>query len=389
MHVIAVLTLFMALLTNPAWATATRVDPGHESSITVTCPEEFMEDMHSLNIQVQVWRVADLDDNVNYTLTKDFTSGVIVQGYELTNERLNALKNSTETAELANALYKKVLGKDIPHKSASSDTLEPEEKEDNTSPSEEKQLLEPEYTFTISGGTGTLELNKEAETEQNPTGYYLIIPEDICSNEYSYSFTPTLISVPYIGIVDPNTEGRTSTEEETETLPATDAPYEDWIYDVNVNLKPEREPRYGKIIIEKKLDGYNETLNGANFVFLITAQKDDITIFSKVESISFNKDNWRDSRRVIVEGIPAGAYVVVEEVYSGSCYESVGNRISEPYEILAIDKYSPLDITPKVFEFENRPNGNIEQGASVLNYYSYVEESGKFYPQKRNDSVKD
>ena len=79
------------------------------------------------------------------------------------------------------------------------------------------------------------------------TGMYLVVAESVQSPEYTYDFTPYLISLP--------NNYYSETEDDT------------WVYDVTTGLKPAQTERYGDLVIEKTLTAYNATLGGADFIF--------------------------------------------------------------------------------------------------------------------------
>lgn len=111
----------------------------------------------------------------------------------------------------------------------------------------------------------------------------------------------------------------------------------DWVYDPTVTLKYELSQRTGSLAIDKSLLEFEQTEgmtnNEATFVFDIkgfSTQEDAnaaaagaaITpVYSNVASVSFNAAG---TNRVTVDNIPAGIYVVVTEIYSGTSYKPVG-----------------------------------------------------------------
>ncbi len=140
------------------------------------------------------------------------------------------------------------------------------------------------------------------------TGLYLVNVEQVMSDNYIYEFTPFLVSLP--------NNYYYSTGDDT------------WIYDLTgenaISLKAARVDRYGDIVINKVLDTYNATIGGAAFVFQIEGVKTDVdtqkaeVVYSDVVSMTFD-GTGKDS--LVIRGIPAGTEVTVTEVYSGASYQ--------------------------------------------------------------------
>ncbi len=179
-------------------------------------------------------------------------------------------------------------------------------------------------------------------------GLYLVMADDVQSAEYTYSFLPYLVSLP-----DNQYYRGTGNDE--------------WIYDVNVSLKPGREICFGNLEIRKTLGSYNETLGGATCVFQIEAKKGNTVYYSDVKSIVFDTAG---TKSITIEGkIPAGAEVTVTEVYSGAGYEVVSSSTQTP-DIIAGETAA--------IDFGNEYSGQLNGGTSVENYYgSTVGEDGR------------
>lgn len=199
----------------------------------------------------------------------------------------------------------------------------------------EKKELAALKTGTISKGEGTIgELS---------TGLYLVLADKVITEQYIYSFTPYLVSLP-------GNEYKTGGE-------ASDT----WLYDVEVGLKPGRENRFGDLVITKSLTTFNETLGGANFIFQIEAEKDGI-VYSDVQSIVFNGTG---NQSITIEGkIPAGAVVTVTEVYSGASYK-VTSASPQRTTIVAAGE----DVSPASVNFTNEYDHRLNGGTSVVNHF--------------------
>ena len=173
------------------------------------------------------------------------------------------------------------------------------------------------------------------------------------SGQYSYAFLPQLVSLPTKpadadGVINTANPG-------------------DWEFDLTLNLKPERLDRYGSLRIVKTLSEYEtmgDAQESATFVFEVTGSLDGEPVYSNVESITFTEAGQQS---VILDRIPAGAEVVVREVYSGSSYQLTvpGDRTAT---ITAEDVAS--------VEFENEYDGRRTNGHGIKNQFVYDEERG-------------
>lgn len=184
------------------------------------------------------------------------------------------------------------------------------------------------------------------------------------SNTQKFTFTPELIAIPTKapekGVVNTANTG-------------------DWIYDQTVTLKPAITNRTGSLVINKKLLEFEKTEsvanNDATFVFDIkgyaTVETTGTPIYSNVASVTFDAAG---NKQAVVENIPAGLYVVVTEVYSGTSYELASNT-SQTAQIVATDNLT-VSVSPASVNFENVYNGNPNEGGSVINSFQNEEGIG-------------
>lgn len=193
-------------------------------------------------------------------------------------------------------------------------------------------------------------------------GLYLVSVEPVDTVSYQYTFIPYLISLPN------NYYSKSGSDE--------------WIYGdedgkrIYVGLKPEREDRYGDLIIEKTIKSYDTTFEGASFVFEIKALKEGGLVYSDVVSLNFDGPGTKQAK---VENIPAGAEVTVTEVYSGASYSPEGGIDTKTAVVTAkSDVEGGSGQTAKV-SFENKHDGTFNGGnASVVNHFAYTkDENGK------------
>ena len=190
------------------------------------------------------------------------------------------------------------------------------------------------------------------------TGLYLICPAEVVTDNYTYTFTPSMVSLPnnYYG------NG------------GSDA----WVYNLTgengITLKPEQHERFGDLVINKTLTTLNATSGDkATFVFQVDITKADGTTESKVEALTFDKVGTQSAK---ITGLPAGAQVTVTEVYSGASYKLTSENGVQT-TILANDEYSEAGAPTAEVSFTNEPDGSIDGGYGVVNHFE-LDENGQY-----------
>lgn len=272
------------------------------------------EELGGLTIPVDIYRVADVEIDGSYTLAPAY------------NDLSEKLKTTLRVANVQDKEKKAGEWMDLAEGIAA---LIPEDTGD------------PDVSLTAGRGS----------TSDLTTGLYLVRARTVWSNEYIYTFSPYLISVPDNRYYDTGDDS--------------------WIYDVPVSLKPERENRFGDLEIVKTLNSYNASLGNATFVFRVQAEKDGI-VCDEIVSLVFDGPGARSVR--VTGKIPAGARATVTEVYSGASYSAVGNEIYTIENILAArmpEETGEAVINQASFTntYDNRLNG----GTSIVNHFEYVE----------------
>ena len=112
-----------------------------------------------------------------------------------------------------------------------------------------------------------------------PVGLYLVAAEMVTTDNYVYSFTPYLVSLPNHSYYEDGNDN--------------------WEYKAVVGLKAKQTPRTGKLTIKKELTGHNGMPgNSATFVFklTITSPKDMLAqkvTEQRIESIFFDGDVYK------------------------------------------------------------------------------------------------
>lgn len=223
---------------------------------------------------------------------------------------------------------------------------------------------EAELSGNGSGEAGKLTPEAQTQIRRNqdgkvagtveglPVGMYLVCVRPVETENNIYRFIPYLLSLPRYAYTEGGSEEWNYGEDEGNPI--------------YVGLKPEREDRFGDLVIEKILSSYNETLQGASFVFEVKAVKDQTLVYSDVVSLVFDGCG---SETVTVEGIPLGAEVTVTEVYSGASYrEATGGSEPPSRSIL-------MGAEENRISFENEYDGRLNGGgASVVNHFTYEKE---------------
>lgn len=286
-------------------------------------------------IQVNLYRIADVDAGGHYKLLPDYAASDALQGLESADADTTAGQWSEWAAEAARVAVGTV-GED--------GVLEP--------PAGGQRNPDGSAEITLQDGKAA------GVVEGLNVGLYLVNVEPVDTDGYRYSFIPYLVSLP----------NRSYRAQEADGQGADGQNADEWIYGneegkrIYVGLKPEREDRYGDLILEKRIRDYSETFRGASFVFEIKAVKDNRVVYNDVVSLDFDSYGTESVR---IEKIPAGAEVTVTEVYSGANYVSAdGNHVKSA--VIAVGEDAA-----KV-SFENAYEGTNNGGnASVVNHFIY------------------
>lgn len=300
--------LTFPLLTLPGAKAASAINTGQKCSIEFDISGNSSE-LLSANIPVNLYKVASVDESGNYTEIGAFSK------LDLSSVSADNLDAAAATWAERAAEAKKLL-------------------KDDTEPT----------TTTLTQGRGTA-------TELD-TGLYLVdIPKVITTN-YTYTFTPYLVSL--------------LTKESNST----------------VGLKPEQHVRYGDLVINKELVDHNATFGDeATFVFQIDIKKPDGKKETRIEELTFSAAG-DDS--VTITKIPAGSTVVVNEIYSGASYQltSDRNQIDQTVKIIATDeKEAGKAGTAVEVSFTNKHNGRTNGGYGIKNNF-YLEDDQYQYNNK-------
>lgn len=310
------LALAFPLLTLPGARAANAIDTDRKCSVAFNVSGEDNElTANGTNITVNLYKVADVDVSGNYTATEDFK--------KLDVSSVSADNNAAANTWAARAKEAQKLLKDS---------------------------VNPTATVTLAAGTGSL--------ADLATGLYLVDTPEVVTTNYTYTFTPYLVSLP--------TNNYYSNGNDT------------WIYDLTkeynsaVGLKPEEHARYGDLKINKTLAHHNATTGKkATFVFKIEITPLKGKTETRIESLDFEAAG--DSS-VTITKIPAGATVTVKEEYSGASYKLTSAN-DQNATIAATDRGAKVD--PASVSFTNDIDDNMNGGYGVKNNFK-LDENGQY-----------
>ena len=320
--------LTFPLLTLPSAKAASAINTGQKCSIEFDISGNSSE-LLSASIPVNLYKVASVDESGNYTGIGAFSK------LDLSSVSADNLDAAAATWAERAAEAKKLL-------------------KDDTEPT----------TTTLTQGRGT--------ATGLDTGLYLVDTPKVITPNYTYTFTPYLISLP------------------TNNYYSGNGASDDWIYDLTkeynsaVGLKPEQHVRYGNLVINKELVDHNATFgNNATFVFQIDITTLDEKKETRIEELTFSAAG-NDS--VTITKIPAGSHVKVTEVYSGASYELASAKSQETDIIANPEKETEVEFRPAEVSFINKHDGRTNGGYGVKNNFKLDENNQYQYtkPAEKN-----
>lgn len=282
------------------------VETDRKCSLTFTLDDTEFAELRDLEIPVDVYKVADITEEAVYDTTNytDFA--------DLELEKVSSTTTAEEWAKMAEKAMETVENKGI-------------------KPTEKVKVTKPEGATKSTGVIRDLE-----------TGMYLVQAETVQSNEYTYDFTPYLVSLP---------NNYYSKENSDDT----------WVYDVTTGMKPQQTQRYGDLEIVKDLTEYNASLKDALFVFQVEGTRHNKQVYSDVVSIKFNQAG---EKSVLVKHLPAGTVVTVKEVYAGGSYSNTSGDTQEAVIAAEGSTNNPASVS-----FTNTYNGKLIPGTGIVNHF--------------------
>lgn len=283
------------------------VETDKKCSLTFTLDDdtEFAE-LRDLEIPVDVYKVADITEEAVYDTAKykDFA--------DLGLENVSSTTTAEEWAQMAEDAMKIVEDKKI-------------------APTADVKVTKPAGAAESTGVINNLE-----------TGMYLVQAETVQTSEYTYDFTPYLVSLP-------------------NNYYSKENPDDTWVYDVTTGMKPQQTQRYGDLEIFKDLTEYNASLKDALFVFQVEGTRHGEKVYSDVVSVKFDKAG---KKSVLVKDLPAGTKVTVKEVYAGGSYSNTSGDTQET--VIVADGVTD---NPASVSFTNTYNGKLIPGTGIVNHF--------------------
>lgn len=282
------------------------VETGSKCSLTFTLDGTEFAELRSLEIPVDVYKVADITEEAVYDTTNytDFA--------KLGLEKVSSTTTAEEWAQMAEMAMETVEEKKI-------------------APTEKVKVTKPEGAAESTGVINNL-----------ATGMYLVQAETVQTSEYTYDFTPYLVSLP-------------------NNYYSKEKPDDTWVYDVTTGMKPQQTQRYGDLEIVKNLTEYNASLKDALFVFQVEGTRNGKQVYSDVVSIKFNQAG---EKSVLVKHLPAGTVVTVKEVYAGGSYSNTSGDTQEA--VIAAEGSTD---NPASVSFTNTYNGKLIPGTGIVNHF--------------------
>ena len=284
------------------------VETDSKCSLTFTLDGTEFDELRSLEIPVDVYKVADITEEAVYDTTNytDFAN--------LGLENVSSTTTAKEWAQMAEKAMEIVKDDDK-----------------RIEPTEKVKVTKPEGAAESTGVINNLE-----------TGMYLVQAETVQTKEYTYDFTPYLVSLP-------------------NNYYSKENPDDTWEYDVTTGMKPQQTQRYGDLEIVKDLTEYNASLKDALFVFQVEGTRNGKQVYSDVVSIKFNQAG---EKSVLVKHLPAGTVVTVKEVYAGGSYSNTSGETQEA-KIFA----EGVTDNPASVSFTNTYNGKLIPGTGIVNHF--------------------
>ena len=282
------------------------VETGSKCSLTFTLDGTEFAELRSLEIPVDVYKVADITEEAVYDTTNytDFA--------KLGLEKVSSTTTAEEWAQMAEMAMETVEEKKI-------------------APTEKVKVTKPEGAAESTGVINNL-----------ATGMYLVQAETVQTSEYTYDFTPYLVSLP-------------------NNYYSKEKPDDTWVYDVTTGMKPQQTQRYGDLEIFKDLTEYNASLKDALFVFQVEGTRNGEQVYSDVVSIKFNQAG---KKSVLVKHLPAGTKVTVKEVYAGGSYSNTSGDTQETVIVAEGVTDNPASVS-----FTNTYNGKLIPGTGIVNHF--------------------
>lgn len=296
------------------------VDTEQKCSLTFTLDGTEFAELNEVEIPVDVYQIADITEEAQYTAHT---------GYEgLGLDQISSTTTAEAWMQMAEDAMKIV----------------------------EDTKAEPTAVTTVEKKAG--ESTATGKIENLKTGMYLVAAETVQTSEYTYDFSPYLVSLPnnyYSG----------------------EHPDDTWVYDVTTGMKPQQTQRYGDLEIVKDLTVYNTSLQDALFVFQVEGTRNGENVYSDVVTIKFNEAG---KKTALVKHLPAGTEVTVTEIYAGGSYKNTSGDTQTATIVAEGEDNSPVSVS-----FTNTYDGRLVPGTGIVNHFE--NKDGEWSWEQQDDNT--
>ncbi len=280
------------------------VETDQKCSLTFTLENTQFDELNDVAIPVDVYKIADITSEAQYTAHTGYES--------LGLDKVNSNTSAEEWIKMAEDAMKVV-------------------EDTKAEPTESTEVKKAAGAATATG-----------EISDLATGMYLVTAETVETSEYTYDFSPYLVSLP-------------------NNYYSSENPDDTWVYDVMTGMKPQQTQRYGDLEIVKDLTAYNTSLKDALFVFQVEGTRNGENVYSDVVTIKFNEAG---EKTALVKHLPAGTQVTVTEIYAGGSYKNTSGDTQKATIVAEGEDGNPVSVS-----FTNTYDGHLIPGTGIVNHF--------------------
>ena len=296
------------------------VETDQKCSLTFTLDRTEFDELNEVEIPVDVYKIADITSEAQYTAHTGYQ--------DLGLDQVNSSTSAEEWSKMAEDAMAGV----------------------------EDTKAEPTASTEVKKAAGAaIATGKISDLE---TGMYLVTAETVQTSEYTYDFSPYLVSLP-------------------NNYYSSENPDDTWVYDVTTGMKPQQTQRYGDMEIVKDLTAYNTSLQDALFVFQVEGTRNGENVYSDVVTIKFNEAG---KKTALVKHLPAGTQVTVTEIYAGGSYENTSGDTQTATIVAEGEDVSPVSVS-----FTNTYDGHLIPGTGIVNHFE--NKDGEWSWEQQNDNT--
>lgn len=296
------------------------VETDRKCSLNFTLEDTEFAELNEVEIPVDVYQIADITEEAQYTAHQGF------EGLGL--DKVNSTTSAETWSQMAEDAMKIV-------------------EDGSIQPTAETKVSKKDGSSVATGKISDLD-----------TGMYLVAAETVETSEYTYDFSPYLVSLP-------------------NNYYSSENPDDTWVYDVTTGMKPQQTQRYGDLEIVKELTTYNASLQDALFVFQVEGTKNGENVYSDVVSIKFSEAGQKTA---LVKHLPAGTEVTVKEIYAGGSYKNTSGD-TQTATIVA----EGADNNPASVSFTNDYDGRLIPGTGIVNHFE--NKDGEWSWEQQDDNT--